>query len=59
MTQDDGEQPTKRGRFDEQDLQLIHMGADTIVSDPPLGHAVTQANPEILGTHYHKEEEDQ
>ena len=58
-TQDDDEQPAKRGRFSEQDLQLIHMGANAIMSDPPLGHGVTQAHPEVLGIHYRKQEEDQ
>ena len=57
-TTQEEEQPTKRGRFDEQDLQLIHMGADAILSDPPLGHGVTQPHPEILGIRYQKDQDE-
>ena len=57
-TQDEEEQPAKRGRFDEQDLQLIHMDADAIVSHPPPGHGITQAHPDVAGLHYTKDKKD-
>ena len=57
-TQDEGEQPAKRGRFNEQDLQLIHMGVDAIISHPPPGHGITQACPDVAGICYTKDKKD-